>query len=90
MQTCYGVAGSDLWLAQWDTKMEFDPIRHHRHFCPWIASADAESMCGWKLTLSALHHEKESSHGPPLYPPSTSSILKVGCISVVNPSVGII
>eukprot|EP00268_Persea_americana_P049223 TRINITY_DN525_c1_g1_i1.p1 TRINITY_DN525_c1_g1~~TRINITY_DN525_c1_g1_i1.p1 ORF type:complete len:716 (+),score=147.30 TRINITY_DN525_c1_g1_i1:290-2437(+) len=82
--------GSDPRLAQWDTKMEFDPIRHHRHFCPWIASADAASMCGWKLTLSALDHEKESSHDPPLYAPSTSSILKVGCISVVNPSVGMI
>lgn len=68
--------GSDQRLAQWDAKMEFDPIRHHRHFCPWIASADAVTMCGWKLTLAALDHEKESSHDPPLYAPSTSSILK--------------
>lgn len=74
----YGAAGNDLRLEHWDKKMEFDPVRHHRHFCPWIASADGASMCGWKQTLSALDHERESSHDPPLDSPSTSSIFKVG------------
>ncbi|XP_039116534.1 uncharacterized protein LOC120251948 [Dioscorea cayenensis subsp. rotundata] len=33
---------------------EFDPIRQHSPFCPWIAPIDGKSTYGWKLTLSAL------------------------------------
>lgn len=40
--------------------MEFDPIRQHRLFCPWIASI-GNSTPGWKQTLSALHRHKEFS-----------------------------
>ncbi|XP_073008149.1 uncharacterized protein [Typha latifolia] len=40
---------------------EFDPIKQHRTFCPWIAP-DSETLPGWKLTLSALvSHEKTST-----------------------------
>lgn len=41
-----------------DKAMEFDPIRQHRHFCPWIAST-GNSPPGWQKTLSALQHQKE-------------------------------
>ncbi|KAF7135356.1 hypothetical protein RHSIM_Rhsim08G0138600 [Rhododendron simsii] len=41
-----------------DKAMEFDPIRQHRHFCPWIAST-GNSPPGWQKTLSALQRQKE-------------------------------
>ncbi|XP_022877696.1 uncharacterized protein LOC111395779 [Olea europaea var. sylvestris] len=50
--------------------VEFDPIKHHNHFCPWVngnvaaagcnsssgsgSSAGAQALCGWQLTLDAL------------------------------------
>lgn len=50
--------------------MEFDPIKHHNHFCPWVngnvaaagcssssgssSSASALALCGWQQTLDAL------------------------------------
>lgn len=41
---------------------QFDPIRRHRPYCPWVASDDGEAVPGWKLTLSAVvHHKKDSS-----------------------------
>ncbi|KAI8541201.1 hypothetical protein RHMOL_Rhmol08G0043700 [Rhododendron molle] len=41
-----------------DKAMEFDPIRQHRHFCPWIAST-GNSPPGWQKTLSALQRQEE-------------------------------
>ncbi|KAI8543020.1 hypothetical protein RHMOL_Rhmol08G0186500 [Rhododendron molle] len=41
-----------------DKAMEFDPIRQHRHFCPWIALT-GNSPPGWQKTLSALQRQKE-------------------------------
>ncbi|XP_021731438.1 uncharacterized protein LOC110698332 isoform X1 [Chenopodium quinoa] len=38
-------------------KMEFHPIKQHRHFCPWVASTGTVSP-GWQQTLSALQKEK--------------------------------
>ncbi|CAL9071526.1 unnamed protein product [Musa acuminata var. zebrina] len=41
---------------------QFDPIRRHRPYCPWVAPDDGEAVPGWKLTLSAVvHHKKDSS-----------------------------
>lgn len=37
---------------------EFDPIKQHRYFCPWIATNGKPSP-GWKQTLSALERQKE-------------------------------
>lgn len=50
--------------------MEFDPIKHHNRFCPWVngnvaaagcssssgsgSSASALALCGWQQTLDAL------------------------------------
>jgi hypothetical protein len=57
-----------------DKAMEFDPIRQHRHFCPWIAPS-GNGAPGWKQTLSALLRQKGFST-PPKNSPSTS-IIKV-------------
>ncbi|OAY79688.1 hypothetical protein ACMD2_10814 [Ananas comosus] len=44
----------------WSKMNEFDPIKQHRVFCPWIAPDDGEHLPGWKLTLLALvSQEKE-------------------------------
>ncbi|RVX01318.1 hypothetical protein CK203_031362 [Vitis vinifera] len=56
-----------------DKAMEFDPIRQHRHFCPWIASAGSAAP-GWKQTLSALQRGKEFSPYSPSKLPSLSMI----------------
>lgn len=56
--------------------MEFDPIRQHRHFCPWIASED-DGEPGWKQTLSALYRPKEHLPHSPNTSPSSMAIMKV-------------
>lgn len=47
----------------WEKGMEFDPIKQHRHFCPWVTVHFSEGMlagekntgfCGWQLTADAL------------------------------------
>ncbi|KAF6168987.1 hypothetical protein GIB67_038484 [Kingdonia uniflora] len=51
--------------------MEFDPIRQHRHFCPWIISIGSTAP-GWQQTLFALDRVKEPSHA--ILPDSPSSL----------------
>lgn len=53
-------------------QMEFDPIKQHRHFCPWIWSTGRRGP-GWRQTLSALQRHKGSCQTPP----SPSSLFKV-------------
>ncbi|KAJ0985801.1 hypothetical protein J5N97_004157 [Dioscorea zingiberensis] len=43
-------------------RREFDPIRQHRPFCPWISPVDGKSIPGWKLTLSALDQQENGSY----------------------------
>ncbi|XP_004508585.1 uncharacterized protein [Cicer arietinum] len=59
-----------------DKAMEFDPIRQHRHFCPWIASED-DGEPGWKQTLSALCRPKEHLPHSPNTSPSSMPTIKV-------------
>ncbi|CAH1422344.1 unnamed protein product [Lactuca virosa] len=54
--------------------MEFDPIKQHRHFCPWITST-GKSAPGWKQTLSALQRQKEFLSPPSPTPQQPSSSL---------------
>ncbi|XP_038970484.1 uncharacterized protein LOC120104082 isoform X2 [Phoenix dactylifera] len=58
---------------------EFDPIKHHSSYCPWVnrnvAAASSESdsgssssstvaLCGWQLTLDALDTFQSLGHVP--------------------------
>lgn len=56
--------------------MEFDPIKQHRHFCPWIISIGSRAP-GWKQTLSALVRPKDASHSSTTSSPSSSSLIMV-------------
>ncbi|XP_020226540.1 uncharacterized protein LOC109808107 [Cajanus cajan] len=56
-----------------DKATEFDPIRQHRHFCPWIASIDDEEP-GWKQTLSALYQKNHLRHSPNKSPSSVPTV----------------
>ncbi|XP_017973234.1 PREDICTED: uncharacterized protein LOC18604040 isoform X2 [Theobroma cacao] len=67
--------GKDLKQLCMDKITEFDPIRQHRHFCPWIASAGS-STPGWKQTLSALLGGKNFPHSSPTCSPSSASLIK--------------
>lgn len=54
--------------SNFEEAVEFDPIKHHNFFCPWVngnvaaagvgvgptASSSALALCGWQLTLDAL------------------------------------
>ncbi|XP_024967105.1 uncharacterized protein LOC112506977 [Cynara cardunculus var. scolymus] len=56
--------------SNFEEPVEFDPIKHHNFFCPWVngnvaaagvsvgngasSSASAVAHCGWQLTLDAL------------------------------------
>ncbi|XP_027330209.1 uncharacterized protein LOC113846312 [Abrus precatorius] len=59
-----------------DKAVEFDPIRQHRHFCPWIASINGGEP-GWNQTLSALYHQKNLLPHSPNRSPSSMSVVKV-------------
>ncbi|KAI4344036.1 hypothetical protein L6164_011313 [Bauhinia variegata] len=69
-------SGKDLVQVLPNKAMEFDPIRQHRHFCPWIASLD-NGEPGWQRTLSALYNQKDNLHSSPNRSPASMSILKV-------------
>lgn len=38
----------------YDKLNEFDPMKQHRTFCPWICPDGGETLPGWRLTLPAL------------------------------------
>lgn len=56
--------------------MEFDAIRQHRHFCPWISST-GNAAPGWQQTLSAILRQKEGSNPLPMESPSSTSMIEV-------------
>ncbi|CAL1369975.1 unnamed protein product [Linum trigynum] len=58
-----------------DRSVDFDPIRQHRHFCPWIVPTNS-GAAGWQQTLTALHRQNDPSNSSPKTP-SVSSIIKV-------------
>ncbi|KAJ6293715.1 hypothetical protein OIU76_021888 [Salix suchowensis] len=63
------VTGNNPKKLLLDKALGFDPIRQHRHFCPWIISTSSGAP-GWQQTLSALRRQKEFS--PPTNSPSSS------------------
>lgn len=64
--------GLDMKQSSVHKRMEFDPFRQHRHFCPWITSSGS-SPPGWQQTLSALQRQNEFS-SPSTHSPSSSLI----------------
>ncbi|KAJ1284212.1 hypothetical protein BS78_03G187800 [Paspalum vaginatum] len=56
----YGPSGKQ---GLYDRMNEFDPIKQHRTFCPWISPDDGEPLPGWRLTLSALLAQDKRSEG---------------------------
>lgn len=48
------VQGSKSFPPRFNDMEEFDPIKQHRPFCPWISPSDGKYLPGWKLTLQAL------------------------------------
>ncbi|CAN0891507.1 Zinc finger C3HC-type protein 1 [Linum grandiflorum] len=72
----YGTGKDVKELSAGGTTMDFDPIRSHRHFCPWIISSNSGAP-GWQQTLTALQRQNNPSSSSPKTPRSTSSIFKV-------------
>ncbi|TYH08843.1 hypothetical protein ES288_A07G049000v1 [Gossypium darwinii] len=68
--------GKDLKRLHMDKISEFDPIRQHRHFCPWIASLSGGAP-GWQQTLSALLYGKDFPNSSPVCSTSTVSMINV-------------
>lgn len=73
--------------------MEFDPIKHHNFFCPWVngnvaaagvtksnsssSSAGALALCGWQLTLDALDGFQTLDPNQTVESESAASLYKV-------------
>ncbi|KAL9254972.1 hypothetical protein AKJ16_DCAP16259 [Drosera capensis] len=59
-----------------DEIIEFDPIKHHNSYCPWVngnvaaagcssnssSSSVAVALCGWQLTLDAVDAFQSAGH----------------------------
>ncbi|XP_073058308.1 uncharacterized protein [Primulina eburnea] len=66
--------------SNYDEAIEFDPIKHHNYFCPWVngdvaaagcgsssgssSTAVSLALCGWQLTLDALDAFQAQGHVP--------------------------
>lgn len=73
--------------------MEFDSIRQHRHFCPWVhviggipGSEQNMGLCGWQLTIDALDqcNAQELASASLKESESTSSRYKVNPVASVR------
>ncbi|KAF2305485.1 hypothetical protein GH714_005666 [Hevea brasiliensis] len=72
IESDYAVAngiGPPKGESNYEEAIEFDPLIHHKQFCPWVNgnvaaagcsscgsgnNADVVALCGWQLTLDAL------------------------------------
>ncbi|XP_057473831.1 uncharacterized protein LOC130762189 [Actinidia eriantha] len=66
--------------SNYEEAVEFDPLKHHNYFCPWVngnvaaagcssssgssSSAGAIALCGWQLTLDVLDAFQSLGHVP--------------------------
>ncbi|KAL8150250.1 hypothetical protein V2J09_020058 [Rumex salicifolius] len=86
--------------SNYEEGVEFDPLKHHNPFCPWVngnvaaagcisnsASAAAPvALCGWQLTLDALDTFQSVGHVPvqPVESESAASLYKYCLIDCDN------
>ncbi|KAL5222994.1 hypothetical protein ABZP36_027707 [Zizania latifolia] len=56
----------------YDKMNEFDPMKQHRTFCPWISPDDGEALPGWRQTLSALLSQDKTVDGDSQLDPQIS------------------
>uniref|UniRef100_A0A251TVK5 Putative IAP-like protein 1 n=1 Tax=Helianthus annuus TaxID=4232 RepID=A0A251TVK5_HELAN len=94
--TNYTVAngiGPPTGESNFDEAVEFDPIKHHNFFCPWVngnvaaagvtksngssSSASALALCGWQLTLDALDGFQTLDPNQPVESESAASLMIV-------------
>lgn len=75
---CY--PGPPIGESNYEEAVEFDPIKHHNFFCPWVngnvaaagcsnsgsssSNSGAIALCGWQLTLDALDSFQSLGHIP--------------------------
>eukprot|EP00252_Welwitschia_mirabilis_P007108 TRINITY_DN1818_c0_g1_i1.p1 TRINITY_DN1818_c0_g1~~TRINITY_DN1818_c0_g1_i1.p1 ORF type:complete len:924 (-),score=191.65 TRINITY_DN1818_c0_g1_i1:298-3069(-) len=85
-------SGRDLDTGLWGKTLEFDPIKQHRHFCPWVTAIGVSSgdkytsLCGWQLTLDAVDqcNAQELATASLKESESTSSRFKVNPVNSVR------
>ncbi|KAI3828141.1 hypothetical protein L1987_02238 [Smallanthus sonchifolius] len=79
--------------SNFEEAVEFDPIKHHDIFCPWVngnaaaagvtksngssSSAGALALCGWQLTLDALDGFQKLDPNQTIESDSAASLYKV-------------
>ncbi|CAN4104385.1 unnamed protein product [Withania somnifera] len=72
--------GPPIGESNYEEAVEFDPIKHHNFFCPWVngnvaaagcsssgssaSNSGAIALCGWQLTLDALDSFQSFGHVP--------------------------
>ncbi|XP_059283176.1 uncharacterized protein LOC132036804 isoform X2 [Lycium ferocissimum] len=72
--------GPPIGESNYEEAVEFDPIKHHNFFCPWVngnvaaagcsssgsssSNTGAIALCGWQLTLDALDSFQSLGHVP--------------------------
>ncbi|XP_042038592.1 uncharacterized protein LOC121784508 isoform X3 [Salvia splendens] len=75
--------------SNYDEAVEFDPIKYHNYYCPWVngnvaaagssssggsgSSHSALALCGWQLTLDALDAFQLQGQVPPVQPVESES-----------------
>lgn len=63
-----GLPSEDVKKLEIQTR-QFDPIRQHRHFCPWVnghvaaatSSTGPDISCGWQTMLDALQDQRSGT-----------------------------
>ncbi|GMH25624.1 hypothetical protein Nepgr_027467 [Nepenthes gracilis] len=64
--------------SNYEKGVEFDPIKHHNSYCPWVngnvaaagcissstSTVSAIALCGWQLTIDALDTFQSLGHVP--------------------------